>query len=131
MERTRFLTLVRDSITTLCRNALLEDGVKCVQGLIGITLKTDEVLLVNIQEEMTSDMDLRSSQPIKPAPSPEDITLVIAPEADPMPCYPDNSPTNFKVKIESQKDDEIYLSDESEIDEEKSSPGTVPVSLFG
>jgi hypothetical protein len=118
MEQERFISLVRESVLTLCRNAMVKDGVKKVEGLLGITLSTDQVLLVNVQEDYSIHI---APEEIKQPPSPEDITLVIAPEPQPTPSVVSTIPiltdaalySSQSIKEESAEDECILLSDES------------------
>lgn len=53
-HRDKFISLLKDSVLTLCKNGLMDDhhGITRVEGLLGITMQNKEVFLVNIREEL-------------------------------------------------------------------------------
>lgn len=75
MDREKFTSLLQDSISMMCKNSLVLEGVKSVQGLLGITLQSDEVFLINIQE----CFEVAEPEPV-PSAAEEGITLVISPK---------------------------------------------------
>lgn len=53
IHREKFISLLKDSVLALCKNGFIDaHGITRVDGLLGITLKSREVLLVNIGEEL-------------------------------------------------------------------------------
>lgn len=53
LHREKFISMLKDSILTLCKNGLMDDhGITRVEGLLGVTLQNHEVFLINIQEEL-------------------------------------------------------------------------------
>lgn len=67
--REKFISLLKDSVLALCKSGFIDDhGIMRVDGLLGITLKTKEVLLVNIGEELLPPTT-HSSRSRDPEPS--------------------------------------------------------------
>ena len=51
----RVKTVLKDTITFLCRNGLTFKSSLCVEALIGVTLDDDDVFLISIHELVTSE----------------------------------------------------------------------------
>ena len=51
----RVKTVLKDTITFLCRNGLTFKSNLCVEALIGVTLDDDDVFLISIHELVTSE----------------------------------------------------------------------------
>ena len=49
-EQERVRTLIADTVSLLCKNGLNYTKEFSIEGLLGITLDSDEVFLVNIKE---------------------------------------------------------------------------------
>lgn len=65
MHREKFISLLKDSVLTLCKNGLMDDhhGITRVEGLLGITMQNKEVFLVNIREELLPPFASSQSSP--------------------------------------------------------------------
>ena len=53
-EQERVRQLLTEAITVLCKNGLKYSSKFCVEGLLGITLDDNDILLVNIKETIAS-----------------------------------------------------------------------------
>ena len=57
MDRQRLIDMVSQSVLSLCRHGMIDEGVHKVQGLIGITLKNKEVILISLCEQFNGSDD--------------------------------------------------------------------------
>lgn len=55
MQHDRLITMIKESITLMCKSTLMYSNELCVEGLLGITLDKRDVFLVNIKEIFQSD----------------------------------------------------------------------------
>ncbi len=62
-DQQKIKTLLKDTITLLCKNGLEYNAEFCIEALIGITLDKNDVFLVNINETVKSLVD---SSPVAP-----------------------------------------------------------------
>lgn len=63
-DQERVRTLLKESISILCKNGLTYNQEITVEGLLGVTVDKREIFLVNVNELLKSDeCELSSSQP--------------------------------------------------------------------
>lgn len=80
MHREKFISLLKDSVLTLCKNGLMDDhhGITRVEGLLGITMQNKEVFLVNIREELLPPLASSQSSPGNKTHLKQPLTLATA-----------------------------------------------------
>lgn len=59
-ERDRFIALLKSAVTSLCQNGMISNVIARVDGLLGVTLDSGDIFLVNIREEFNAEPVLLS-----------------------------------------------------------------------
>ena len=100
----RVKTVLKDTITFLCRNGLTFKSNLCVEALIGVTLDDDDVFLISINELVTSEKAKENDN--VPLHYNGDINPVILANGDKSRSIPEpvaNQPKNTHEVEESEK----------------------------
>ena len=100
----RVKTVLKDTITFLCRNGLTFKSSLCVDALIGVTLDDDDVFLISIHELVTSEKAKENDN--VPLHYNGDINPVILANGDKSRSIPEsvaNQPKNTQEVEESEE----------------------------
>ena len=62
LEQDRLVRMLKESITLMCKSALSYDSELSIEGLLGITLDRQNVVLVNINQSFQSEIADTSQQ---------------------------------------------------------------------
>lgn len=90
-EQDRVRILLTDTISLLCKNGLTYSKELRVQGLLGITLDSEEVFIVHINEKHVESLDSTVSMH---ADTTEDGATITANEEEPSSAHTQSHPTN-------------------------------------